>query len=800
MTSSFQSTAFQSSASPVDTFVRPPSVQPKTGAEELASVLATVNPALQKFIGVKLNEAVDQEKLKGAEIALQEAKSELRNVVSGVRKQDGDEAARQLIGSSIFAQAAYEKTKAKLLGNSASRNIKSLYETYKVQQTQSDGTVINLPIYHFGFETPEYKEFLEKASTIDTDSLQGIRPNYVTEHYLTKQAVALEEISTTHLKQHNQFRFERTKKQALPTVFGALKDYLEGNTEFALSEVNEYIEENVILGLPSDKQTKFFETLLDVGESAITRNYAITGKTSDIDTAIEYIGNLNYGPGGTSKLRNHPQFETKFLKLKENLNEQKDKDLKRQLEKIKAAEDNTIERIIEKYPDNPEAAESLLNAFPFRKQKILETIEIFETDRSSRYRELQLDVGAGLYSSRPDEAQEELRQIYESHGGSATEEDDTNYRQTLAIIQNYKKAQTVNFTSRTTKTMSAGNRRAGAKVDANGFFVYPEKLEERASAVEELNLQFSRDVTDQIDNAIGLSNIEKERLYRELEDTYYREIDILVAGGQEEFERLQEIQALADDSGFSTEQAELFLSGEGIETTFEPTTSNVEQTKNENINEPSGTNRSFFDFFRKTNQSSNFLDNIGDIANQIISPPLSAEPLTDQAFPDFGGLAELVRGGESLGSGLYNAYNGGTTDSAGEMDITSKTIAEMEQMQANDEVFAVGAYQFTPGVLREARIYSGIDKDTVMTPAVQDRLFWGMLLSGRKRPALSAYLLGQSDDLQAAHEDLALEFAAIQGPDGKGMYDNDKAGNYATIDAMTVRQTLINARNLLMNR
>ena len=149
---------------------------------------------------------------------------------------------------------------------------------------------------------------------------------------------------------------------------------------------------------------------------------------------------------------------------------------------------------------------------------------------------------------------------------------------------------------------------------------------------------------------------------------------------------------------------------------------------------------------------------------------------------------------------MYNAYNGGTTDSAGEMDITSKTIAEMEQMQANDEVFAVGAYQFTPGVLREARIYSGIDKETVMTPAVQDRLFWGMLLSGRKRPALSAYLLGESDDLQAAHEDLALEFAAIQGPDGKGMYDNDKAGNYATIDAMTVRQTLINARNLLMNR
>ena len=176
------------------------------------------------------------------------------------------------------------------------------------------------------------------------------------------------------------------------------------------------------------------------------------------------------------------------------------------------------------------------------------------------------------------------------------------------------------------------------------------------------------------------------------------------------------------------------------------------------------------------------------------------ELLNQENFPDFGGLAELVRGGESLGSGLYNAFNGGTTDTAGEMDITGKTIGEMEEMQADGKVFAVGAYQFTPNVLTEARVYSGLNKDDIMTPENQDRLFWGMLLSGRKRPSLTAYLTGQSDDLKAAHEDLALEFAAIQGPDGKGMYDNDKAGNFARIDANLVRETLINARNLLMNR
>ena len=86
-----------------------------------------------------------------------------------------------------------------------------------------------------------------------------------------------------------------------------------------------------------------------------------------------------------------------------------------------------------------------------------------------------------------------------------------------------------------------------------------------------------------------------------------------------------------------------------------------------------------------------------------------------------------------------------------------------------------------------------------MTPAVQDRLFWGMLTGGEKRPNLTAYLLGESDDLDAAHEDLALEFAVIQGPDGKGRYDDDKSGNVARIKPDLVRKTLIKARKEISN-
>ena len=178
--------------------------------------------------------------------------------------------------------------------------------------------------------------------------------------------------------------------------------------------------------------------------------------------------------------------------------------------------------------------------------------------------------------------------------------------------------------------------------------------------------------------------------------------------------------------------------------------------------------------------------------------PRFIDKYKDKPVPDFGGLAKLIISGESAGHGSYNAFNKGTTASAGKMDITSKTIAEMKKMQADGTVNAVGAYQFTKGVLEEAREVAGIAEDAIMTPAVQDRLLWAMLTGGKKKPDLSDYLLGRSDDLRKAHQDLANEFAALEGPDGKGMHDDDKAGNLATVKAAVVKAALIKAREQIL--
>ena len=179
-----------------------------------------------------------------------------------------------------------------------------------------------------------------------------------------------------------------------------------------------------------------------------------------------------------------------------------------------------------------------------------------------------------------------------------------------------------------------------------------------------------------------------------------------------------------------------------------------------------------------------------------LSPTMEA--IQSQFQPvDRGGLFNLVMGGESSGDPLI--FNRGTTNSTGRLP-TNATFGDVEQAQAENKVFAAGLWQGTPGVLKQARIAAGITDNTNFNNLnTQSKAFWGLILNTNKRPALRDYLLGQSNDINAAHEDLALEFAAITGPSGKGSYDGDSAGNMANTKAADVRKALEQARAELMS-
>ena len=162
-----------------------------------------------------------------------------------------------------------------------------------------------------------------------------------------------------------------------------------------------------------------------------------------------------------------------------------------------------------------------------------------------------------------------------------------------------------------------------------------------------------------------------------------------------------------------------------------------------------------------------------------------------------GAVAELLRRIRSA-EGSYTSINRGRAgDTPGGMpSLTSMSVGQVMEMQRLGEAFAVGAYQFIPETLRGAVQRSGTASDERFSPEVQDRLALELILGGSKRPQLAAYLKGQSGNLNAAERGISNEWAGVKGPSGRGAYDGDSAGNYASV---SVRDLLPLARQEVMN-
>ena len=151
------------------------------------------------------------------------------------------------------------------------------------------------------------------------------------------------------------------------------------------------------------------------------------------------------------------------------------------------------------------------------------------------------------------------------------------------------------------------------------------------------------------------------------------------------------------------------------------------------------------------------------------------------------------------GEGGYDSYNQGRAgDSPGGWPggLRKLTIAQIMQLQAQNQVFAVGAAQFIPTTLKIAVRESGLTASALFSAENQDRLAITLLL-GSKRPKLAAYLKGENNDLDTAQIELAKEWASVPTPSGRGYYDGF-AGNRANQKVAEVRKALRHARNALL--
>jgi LysM repeat protein len=144
-------------------------------------------------------------------------------------------------------------------------------------------------------------------------------------------------------------------------------------------------------------------------------------------------------------------------------------------------------------------------------------------------------------------------------------------------------------------------------------------------------------------------------------------------------------------------------------------------------------------------------------------------------------LLDALKEEISKTEGNYGSYNKGTAGDTpvAAIDITKLTIGQIMNLQENRSLFAVGKYQMIPVTLKEAvnNKKIGLTVNDVFSPQNQEKLFMYLLY---KRPSLMSYIEGRSDNIDAAVNDLAKEFASLPTTSGKGFYDEDKAGNKAS--------------------
>lgn len=149
------------------------------------------------------------------------------------------------------------------------------------------------------------------------------------------------------------------------------------------------------------------------------------------------------------------------------------------------------------------------------------------------------------------------------------------------------------------------------------------------------------------------------------------------------------------------------------------------------------------------------------------------------------------------GEGGYDSYNRGKAgDSPGPYPgggLQRLTLAQVQQLQKDGKVWAAGAGQFIPTTLEMAANAAGIKPNELFNAAAQDRLTTALILGG-KRPALTAYLKGTSNDRDAAQLDLAKEWASLPMANGRGFHDGDSAGNRASTQVTSVQLALDKAR------
>ena len=319
----FQSTAGESSRTPVETFVEPVRVLPKTGLMELAETLSNINPTLQKFVNFKIDQAKQEGILEGQNQLLNADPVKLKEIRKELEKKEGKLFARNFLGGNIYTQYGIEKQLAINLGNASEAKTTNFFKNY---------TVDGIPLSQFDVNSEGFQKAIRDFEATSLTDTRGIRPEILNQYFFPKQNVALAQFYNEHETNLANAKLEQAASLLEPAILNSWfqidnidkqielnildTDGFQDGYSYSLNQLQNSIDDYVNRGLSTlvspAKLLGYMETnIFKIFEYYEDNELDMDLAYEEIEEYVEWIGGLEVGPA-------KQLFSTFFIKDGEN--------------------------------------------------------------------------------------------------------------------------------------------------------------------------------------------------------------------------------------------------------------------------------------------------------------------------------------------------------------------------------------------------------------------------------------------------------------------------------------------------
>ena len=331
MTNSF-SGGFQVFDQPIDTYVEAPREFSNSSAFELAQILQQVNPNLQKFIGNKVEQNRQTERLVGKVNYLAENNAAYKNVAKGLKEKLGDRYGRIVQGNSLFVRQGIQEGKAENIGNGLLLKMKNNYN----EHTFEDGTrLIDNEV-----ESEQWQNWFQNALNSEIGDINDLDADVFEKKLMPKLTALSESMYEYDQEQKAAANLEKNRSLIAPRIQTVMPlfekalqldysdnkeniDLKNATLENAINSLNNLTDSFVLNGYSgTDLKTlnnDLLENVVASVELFITNNPFDANTSQKAKDLLDLFGE-NVALGENRKLNQHPDWIEKSGELRMQAN------------------------------------------------------------------------------------------------------------------------------------------------------------------------------------------------------------------------------------------------------------------------------------------------------------------------------------------------------------------------------------------------------------------------------------------------------------------------------------------------